>query len=150
MSENRMIVGHARHGAQGPHTHMPAGFVPLRLRLEAEGERIEVRCPVAVVGRHSDADLRIAHPEISRRHCRFAFEGGVWRIRDLKSLNGVVLNNQAITEATLYAGDRLRLGCIGILIEAATPMKVLPIEDDRNGKLRQIIDVLPADRRRAG
>ncbi len=153
MSENRMIVEHARHGAQGPHTHQPAGFVPLRLRLE-EGERIEVTrwcaCPVALVGRHSEADLRIADPEISRRHCRFAFENGIWRVRDLKSLNGVVLNNKPIVEATLYAGDRLRLGCVGILIEAATPMRLLPIEDDRHEKLRQIIEVLPADQRRAG
>jgi pSer/pThr/pTyr-binding forkhead associated (FHA) protein len=150
MSENRTIVEHARHGVQGPHSHQPAGFVPLRLRLETEGERIEVTCPVALVGRHSDADLRIAHPEISRRHCRFAFEDGVWRVRDLQSLNGVVLNNAPIVEATLYAGDRLRLGCVGILIEAATAMKLLPIDDDRNDKLRQIIQVLPADQRRAG
>lgn len=150
MSENRAIVGHARHGVQGPHLHVPAGFVPLRLRLEADGERIEVTCPVAVVGRHSEADLRIADPEISRRHCRFAFDNGVWRVRDLKSLNGVFLNNQPIDEATLYAGDRLRLGCVGILIEAATPMRLLPIEDDKKEMLRQIIQVLPTDQRRAG
>jgi hypothetical protein len=150
MSVNPTVVSHAPHGAQGPHTHLPAGFVPLRLRMESDGQRIEVTCPIALVGRHSDADLRIAHPEISRRHCRFAFEGGVWRVRDLKSLNGVLLNNQPIVDATLYAGDRLRLGGVGILIEAATPMRLLPIEDDRNEKLRQIIEVLPADQRRAG
>jgi len=29
-------------------------------------------------------------------------------------------------------------------------MRLLPVEDARNEKLRQIIDVLPADQRRAG
>jgi pSer/pThr/pTyr-binding forkhead associated (FHA) protein len=149
MSENRMIVGHIRHGVPGPHLHLPADFVPLRLHIEADGERIEVKCPVAVVGRHSDADLRIAHPEISRRHCQFAFENGVWRVRDLNSLNGVVLNNKQIAETTIYAGDRLRLGCVVIVIEAATPSGRAPLED-RNEKLRQIINVLPAEQRLAG
>jgi pSer/pThr/pTyr-binding forkhead associated (FHA) protein len=149
MSENRMIVGHAHHDSKGPHLHLPAGFVPLRLRLEAEGEVIEVTHPVAVLGRHSEADLRIAHPEISRRHCRFAFEDGTWRVRDLNSLNGVILNNKQIQEAELHAGDRVRLGCVGIVIEAATLPGHVAIED-RNEKLRQIIDVLPADQRRAG
>jgi pSer/pThr/pTyr-binding forkhead associated (FHA) protein len=135
MSENRTIVGHTCHSSQGPHLHMPAGFVPLRLHLET-GELIELTCPVAVVGRHSEADLRIAHPEISRRHCQFTFADGVWRVRDLNSLNGVVLNNKPITEAMLCAGDRLRLGCVNIFIEKATPTAFLPI--------------LPADLRRAG
>ncbi len=149
MSENRTIVGHTRHGVQGPHLHLPADFVPLRLRIEAEGERIEVTCPIAVVGRHSDADLRIAHPEISRRHCQFAFESGAWRVRDLNSLNGVMLNNKPIAEAMVCAGDRLRLGCVNIVIESATLPGRAPIED-RNEKLRQIINVVPADQRLAG
>lgn len=149
MSENRTIVCHTFHGTQGPHLHVPADFVPLRLHVDADGERIEVTCPVAVVGRHSDADLRIAHPEISRRHCQFAFESGVWRVRDLNSLNGVVLNNKPIAEATVYAGDRLRLGCVNIVIETATPSGSAAIEN-RNEKQGQIIDAMPADQRLAG
>ena len=141
MSDTRTIVDHARHATQGPHRHLPADFVPLRLCVETEGVHVELTCPSALLGRHSDAALRIANPEISRRHCQFAFENGKWSVRDLNSLNGVMLNNKPITEATLYAGDRLRLGCVTLLIEAATPM---PKEI-----LRQIIDVLPPDQRRA-
>lgn len=114
--------------------------------MEQEGQRVEIGCPIAILGRHTDADLRIAHPEISRRHCRFAFDDGKWTVRDLHSLNGLVLNNKSITEATLYTGDRLRLGCVGILIEEATPVRLCPSDE----KLRQIIDVLPSDQRRAG
>ncbi len=149
MSDTRTIVGHGGHGTQGPHIQVPSGFVPLRLHLEPAGPRVEISCPIAILGRHTDADLRIAHPEISRRHCRFAFADDKWTIRDLKSLNGIVLNNKSITEATLYAGDRLRLGCVDILVESATAVTLSPIAD-KNDKFRQIISMLPSDQRRAG
>ena len=138
MTEKKVIIGHPAHSAQGPHIDLPAGFVPLRLRLEAEHATIEVTCPVAIVGRHSEADLRFAFPDVSRRHCRLAFENGQWRICDLNSMNGVFVNNVPILEATLYAGDMLRIGCVKLLVTAATP---LAVQDD---KLRQIVEVLPS------
>ena len=142
MTEKKVIIGHAAHSAQGPHIDLPAGFVPLRLRLQAEHATIEIRCPVAIVGRHSDADLRFAYSDVSRRHCRLAFENGQWRVRDLKSMNGVYVNNVPTVEATLYAGDMLRVGCVNLLVTAGTPA---PARDD---KLRQIVEVLPVDRPR--
>jgi len=139
MTEKKVIIGHAAHLAHGPHIDLPPGFVPLRLRLEEEHATIEVSCPVAIVGRHSDADVRFAFPDVSRRHCRLAFENGQWRIRDLQSLNGVYVNNLLTVDATLYAGDMLRIGCVILLVTAATPT---PMHDD---KLRQIVEVFPAD-----
>ncbi|HZZ78175.1 MAG TPA: FHA domain-containing protein [Gemmataceae bacterium] len=134
MSETRAIVGHARHGAGEPHM----GFAPLKLCVEVEGTRYEVACPTAVLGRHSDCELRVAHPEISRHHCQFSFERGEWHVRDLGSLNGIVIKGDRVAEATLHTGDRLRLGCVGILIESAA-------STPDNDKLRQILDVLPGD-----
>ncbi|MSQ96485.1 MAG: FHA domain-containing protein [Gemmataceae bacterium] len=139
MSEKRVIIGHAPHGAQGPHLDLPVGFVPLELRIEAENASIEVSCPIAMVGRHTDADLRFAFADVSRRHCRLAFVNGQWRVYDLKSLNGVFVNNVRTDEATLYAGDMLRIGCLTALVVAATPLKVA------NDKLRQIADVWPGN-----
>jgi pSer/pThr/pTyr-binding forkhead associated (FHA) protein len=138
MTEKKVIIGHAPHLGQGPHIDLPAGFVPLRLRLEEEHATIEVTCPVAIVGRHSEADLRFAFPDVSRRHCRLAFERGQWRICDLNSMNGVFVNNVPTVEATLYAGDMLRIGCVKLLVTTATPV---PVQDD---KLRQIVEVLPS------
>jgi pSer/pThr/pTyr-binding forkhead associated (FHA) protein len=131
MSDKRVIVGHAHSTLAGPHVEMPPGFVPLRLCVEGERMRIEIACPVAVVGRHSEADLRFAYPEISRRHCTFVFEKGQWRIYDLKSLNGILLNQRPTAEATLFAGDRLRIGCVKLFVEAATPKRVLWPEDEK-------------------
>src|SRR5260370_6257549 len=83
MTETRQIVGHSRHTLPGPHADLPVGFVPLRLCVAAENLHIDVTVPVVIVGRHSDADLRFAFPEVSRRHCRLAFDDGQSRISDL-------------------------------------------------------------------
>ena len=74
------------------HSANLAPFVPLRLRRELSGEIVEIATPSAVVGRHTQADLRLNDPDISRRHCRIGLEDGMWRVFDLESTNGVYLN----------------------------------------------------------
>ncbi len=141
MTEEREIIGHARHANQGPHLAVPPGFTPLRLRVATPGKEVEIVCPVAIVGRHTDVDLRIAYPDVSRRHCEFVFEAGVWRVHDLNSLNGVYINNMRTIEGPLYAGDEIRIGNATMLVLAGTPIP----GDDENEKLRQIADALPSE-----
>jgi pSer/pThr/pTyr-binding forkhead associated (FHA) protein len=150
MGETRVIIGHAHNNAQAPHLDLPAGFLPLRLCVQAEQVHIEVTCPSAIVGRHTDADLRFAYADVSRRHCRLAFENGQWRVHDLKSTNGIYVNNTQIVEATLYTGDVLRLGCVKLLVESGTVVRLLTAEEEKHERLRQIVEALPAaDTRRA-
>jgi hypothetical protein len=150
MGETRVIIGHAHHNGQGPHLNLPVGFVPLQLCVPAEQMHIEVICPSAIVGRHTDADLRFAYADVSRRHCRLAFENGQWRVHDLKSTNGIYVNNTQIVEATLYTGDVLRLGCVKLLVESGTEVRLSTAEEEKHERLRQIVEALPAaDTRRA-
>ena len=137
MTDTRKIIGHPRQDGQGPHLALPANFTPLRLTLQGLDFDVEVSCPVAIVGRHTDVDLRLAFADISRRHCQFLFDNGVWRVIDLHSLNGVFVNNQRVLDMPLYAGDHIRIGCVTMLVLAGTPVR------DENTVLRQIEDVLP-------
>src|SRR5262249_9627352 len=91
-------------------TGLPADFVPLRLILQATGSALELTRPVMVLGRHSEADIRLPLPDVSRRHCQLSYVNGAWHVRDLKSLNGTFLNDKPIEEALLCHGDRLRVG----------------------------------------
>src|SRR6478672_1466610 len=77
-------------------------FTPLRLRREMSGEIVEIARTAAVIGRHTEADLRLVDPDVSRRHCRIGVEDGMWRIVDLESTNGIYLNGVRLTEANLY------------------------------------------------
>jgi pSer/pThr/pTyr-binding forkhead associated (FHA) protein len=145
MTDTRVIIGHAHHGTRGPHITMPPDFEPIKLCVTEQRMHFVVACPVVILGRHTEADLRFAFPDISRRHCRLAFENGQWRVCDLKSLNGIFVNNAPATEATLYAGDILRIGCVRLLVESGTPLRLSKSAEEKREKLQQIVDVLPAD-----
>jgi two-component system cell cycle response regulator len=106
-----------------PDSAIRAPFTPLRLRRETSGEIVEIDRDTAIVGRHSEADLRLIDPDVSRRHCRIGVEDGMWRIVDLGSTNGVYLNGVRLTEANLYPGDRLRIGSIEFIVERAMPQR---------------------------
>jgi pSer/pThr/pTyr-binding forkhead associated (FHA) protein len=146
MTEKREIIRHGQHTLQGPNRDLPAGFVPLLLSVEPRQIHVEIMRPTIVVGRHSDADMRLAFPDVSRHHCRMVFGNGQWRIYDLKSTNGVYVNHTRTGEATLYAGDLLYIGSVRILVKSATPARFLqPCEPGKQDKLRQIADQLPTD-----
>jgi pSer/pThr/pTyr-binding forkhead associated (FHA) protein len=70
-----------------------------------------------LVGRHSEADLQLPMPDVSRRHCRFVRTETGWRVIDLASTNGTFVNGVRVQEAELHAGDRIRIG--GVVIEVA-------------------------------
>ena len=67
-----------------------------------------------VAGRSADADLQLSHAEISRRHCRFEWDGGeVCTLEDLGSRWGTKVNGSPVTGDTcvpLKPGDRIHLG----------------------------------------
>ena len=98
-------------------------LIPLLLRRAITGESIEIAAPSAIIGRHSEADVRLSDPDVSRQHCRITVEDGMWRIVDLRSTNGVYLNDVRRTEATLYPGDRLQIGSVELVVERAMPKR---------------------------
>ncbi len=73
------------------------------------------------VGRHPAADLRL-DPErdldVSARHAEIVFSEGRWRVRDLGSSNGTLVNGHRITATTaLDDTDQIRLGENGPALE---------------------------------
>lgn len=73
-----------------------------------------------VIGRGDDADLKIALPFVSRRHCAIAGNGTQYRIAD-QSSSGTTVNGQPLTgPAPLHHGDVIGIGeiRIGVRIEA--------------------------------
>jgi pSer/pThr/pTyr-binding forkhead associated (FHA) protein len=96
---------------------MPEGFRPLRLRLRPGGQTVDLHGPNLVLGRHSECDLRMPLPDVSRRHCRFVFSAGCWDVIDLGSLNGVHVNGARVQRITLHPGDHIRLGGLELDVE---------------------------------
>lgn len=134
---------------QGPHWRTdPAeppstGFVPLRLLLQPSGPVLELTEPDMVVGRHSDADIRLPLPDVSRWHCRFLCVEGCWQVIDLNSLNGVYVNDEAVQQAPLQQGDRVRIGGFTFAVDlSGDPPPAIEVEA-QPGVLRTIFKAMP-------
>ncbi len=63
-----------------------------------------------VVGRDLRADVRIAHPLISRAHLVLRFDQGRWVAIDNGSLNGMYVNNRRMPSVDIQDGQRLNIG----------------------------------------
>jgi len=103
-------AGSGSHAAPDQDAGLPPQFVPLRLVMRPGGVTVELTRPDMLMGRHSEADIRLPLPDVSRRHCRFEFSDGSWHVRDLKSLNGTFVNEQSIEYTAIFHGDTVRIG----------------------------------------
>lgn len=63
-----------------------------------------------VIGRDLRADVRVAHPLISRVHLLVRFDQGRWVAIDNGSLNGLYVNNQRVPAIDIQDGQRVNIG----------------------------------------
>ncbi|MEU1195757.1 DUF3662 and FHA domain-containing protein [Streptomyces sp. NPDC005813] len=99
----------------------PAGPGPgarTRHWIEINGTRHQISRPTLVLGRSTDADVRIDDPGVSRRHCEIR-TGTPSTIQDLGSTNGIVVDGQHTTRATLRDGSRIVVGSTTIIYRQA-------------------------------
>ena len=82
--------------------------------LEVNGMKHPLDPPGLVIGRGTEADLRINDPGVSRRHAeiRVAPGEGVPHVSvvDLGSTNGLLVNGQKVEHATLDDGATVKIG----------------------------------------
>ncbi|MEQ6899928.1 DUF3662 and FHA domain-containing protein [Nocardioides sp. YIM 152588] len=90
---------------------------PSRAVLEINGAEHPLSAPGVVVGRGSEADLRINDPGVSRRHAQFLIsqtstgQGPVQiEVHDMGSTNGIRVDGQKVTRAVLRDGSRVQIG----------------------------------------
>jgi len=75
------------------------------------GEFFVINESSLILGRSTQADIRIDDASISRQHARIVCQGALVFIEDLGSANGTQVNGTLITERTAIAdGDKLTLG----------------------------------------
>lgn len=69
-----------------------------------------------VLGRATDAEIRLDDDGVSRNHARMErIEDGTVVLEDLESTNGTYVNGQKITRKQLGDGDRIQIGSVTIL-----------------------------------
>ncbi|MFF8998069.1 FhaA domain-containing protein [Streptomyces achromogenes] len=110
------------YGYPQPATQRPAaapmGGARTRYWIEINGTRHQISRPTLVLGRSTDADVRIDDPGVSRRHCEIR-TGTPSTIQDLGSTNGIVVDGQHTTRATLRDGSRIVVGSTTVIYRQA-------------------------------
>ncbi|MEU1591822.1 DUF3662 and FHA domain-containing protein [Streptomyces sp. NPDC005708] len=96
----------------------PASGGRTRYWIEINGARHQISRATLVLGRSTDADVRIDDPGVSRRHCEIR-TGTPSTIQDLGSTNGIVVDGQHTTRATLRDGSRIVVGSTTIIYRQA-------------------------------
>lgn len=71
------------------------------------GDPIPLLRPTLIVGRRSDADIRLQFPNVSGSHCELALVDGYWVVKDLQSSNGTKVNGTRVAEQRLQPGDKI-------------------------------------------
>jgi hypothetical protein len=97
-----------------PKSRKPARGVPTKLQV-VDGPNMGQSVPLGdapiLLGRGTDAAIRLDDDYVSTRHARFATNGEQWFVEDLGSTNGTYLGSQRITSPTpIGIGIPVRLG----------------------------------------
>ena len=98
----------------------PAAGIP-RFFLEIEGRMHPVDRLPFVLGRGSDADLRLDDKGVSRRHLQLSMQGGAVVASDMGSTNGTLINGALLRAPVMLAnGSLLRMGNTRIIFHSST------------------------------
>ena len=75
------------------------------------GARAELSQAPILIGRGSDAAIRLDDDYVSTRHARIAASGDQWFVEDLGSPNGTFVGTARITQpTTITVGNQIRVG----------------------------------------
>src|SRR5881409_3198882 len=82
------------------------------------GQRLQVRTPVANVGRADYNDLVLADGSVSTSHAKLQRREGVWVLVDLDSTNGTFVDGERVHgESPLAPGAAVRFGDVQLVFE---------------------------------
>jgi hypothetical protein len=95
------------------------GVEPEIVTLDANGKKHRVDKGSVVIGRSKDCDIRIADPNVSRRHAELRQEGAAYWILDLGSTNGLTVNGRRQQRAQLQNEDRITVGSTELVFRRA-------------------------------
>jgi len=120
---------------------MDASAIPADAFLIINGDRhVNLKEPVLTIGRSPSNQLVLDDPLVSRVHAQLRAIDGVFAIIDLDSTCGTLVNGEAVTQATLRAGDAIVLGNTTLIYgqESVSSEETtsLPVKPPKKGKTR--------------
>jgi transcriptional regulator with GAF, ATPase, and Fis domain len=100
------------------------------------------------IGREGSNGIAVTDPSVSRKHCLIGGEDGRFRVRDLDSRNGTVVNGTAVEEQWLAHGDQIAAGdsvFLFLLEDLDTPPVVGRVEFEESQLSAETTIIHPRD-----
>ncbi|WP_240307460.1 FHA domain-containing protein [Thermophilibacter mediterraneus] len=112
----RRVTSAAEPAGRPAHAAAPSHDSASCLLIDRQtGRTFTAQGPSAVIGRErSQASIVLRDPNVSRRHAELSFDGTGWRITDLNSTNGTLVNDVDVTSCPLQDGDLITLGLVNL------------------------------------
>jgi hypothetical protein len=82
-----------------------------------DGRRVQLTQDVAVIGRLPECAVALSDPQVSRHHAEVRPDHDGWRVVDLGSMNGTLVNGTRIAEHVLRDGDVIVVGATSVRYE---------------------------------
>ncbi len=116
----------------------------LRLLVLNRNQSLDIQPASRItIGRDLASDLVLQDDEVSRNHAVFVREqnggGPKYKIKDLNSLNGVLLNGKRVREAEIAPGDEIILGGTILLLSPDTEINLQQIASPKGKVILQRI-----------
>jgi pSer/pThr/pTyr-binding forkhead associated (FHA) protein len=85
------------------------------------------------IGRNTDSDIVLDHPSVSGKHAQIIHQNGRWKIVNLVSTNGILINGQKKLSAFLSDGDKIILGSTSLVFKMPLENKSITNRYDDEG-----------------
>lgn len=97
--------------ARSQQREQPRATITCLLVDHQSGRTYTGSAPSTVIGRErTPGGIVLRDPNVSRQHAELTYDGRSWRIADLNSTNGTLVNDVDIETAVLHDGDLITLG----------------------------------------
>ncbi|HSA23313.1 MAG TPA: FHA domain-containing protein [Myxococcota bacterium] len=89
------------------------------MTTELAGQTFALDKSEMTIGRTEDNDIVVAHRSVFSRHAKIVHDAGVYRIVDMDSANGVLVNGEEYARVDIRKGDVIELGHVKFQFMAA-------------------------------
>lgn len=105
-------------GAAFDHPMGSSSYAQLVPLPGSPGQLAELSRPTTLIGRGKDCTVVVNDPSVSRIHAKISHDpDGRITVEDLRSSNGVYVNERRIDVHELHHGDRVRFGTVGFVLQ---------------------------------
>ena len=94
--------------------------------LKTGGNYLPIHLSITLVGRDEEADMVVAHRQVSRKHCILVNKGDHLLVRDLGTTNGTHINGKQVTQGILKNGDILSFGELAFQVSISPDSEKTP------------------------